>query len=189
METLLSLAIGIGLSAVCGFMGFASLPVVNTTRMSGHLRLVPGFEWIGTIPALIALSAATVLEILAYFIPWLDYMPDMLATPSAVTAGVVASSSVLSDFQFFLKWCIALIGSGGIAGTVHGATVPARMNSAAHTGVLSNSMVSATESFASLATAIVAVLFPLSCLAWVGMIGFLIFRISKCFLFGQALVQ
>jgi hypothetical protein len=38
----------------------------------------------------------TVLEIGAYYVPWLDHALDVLATPSAVVAGVVMTASVVT---------------------------------------------------------------------------------------------
>lgn len=72
METLLGLMIGIGLSAACGFRVFVPLPGMSIAALSGYLSLSPEFEWIGTWPALIAFATATVLEIAAYYIPWVD---------------------------------------------------------------------------------------------------------------------
>lgn len=184
METLLSLAIGIGLSAACGFRVFVPLLVLSIAGTSGHLRLAPGFEWIGTVPALIAFSTATLLEILAYYIPWLDHLLDILATPAAVTAGVIASASVLSDLPPLLKWSVSLIGGGGVAGTIQGATVLTRMKSTALTGGFGNPVVSTAEWFAALATAVLAVLVPLLCLILIGAIGFVFLRKFKGFHFG-----
>ena len=65
MEILLSICLGIGLSAACGFRVFVPLLVMNIASLSGHLHLVHGFEWLGSYPALIAFSVATCLEIAA----------------------------------------------------------------------------------------------------------------------------
>jgi hypothetical protein len=66
-QTLLSLFVGVGLAAACGFRVFVPLLVMSAAAQAGHLSLAPGFEWIGTKPALIAFAAATVLEVLGYF--------------------------------------------------------------------------------------------------------------------------
>ena len=72
-QTLLSLLVGVGLAAACGFRVFVPLLVMSAAAQSGHLALASGFEWIGTKPALIAFAAATVLEVLGYFIPLVDH--------------------------------------------------------------------------------------------------------------------
>src|ERR1051326_1467822 len=141
MEILLSVCIGIGLSAACGFRVFVPLLVMSIAAMSGHLTLAKGFDWIGSYPALIAFSIATFLEIGAYYIPWLDHFLDVLATPAAIIAGSIITASVVSGMSPFLKWSLAIIAGGGVAGTVQAATVLARGVSFAGTGGLGNPLV------------------------------------------------
>lgn len=76
-----------------------------------------------TTPAAIALGTATGLEIVAYYVPWLDHALDALATPAALIAGVIATAAVVVDVPPLLRWAIALIGGGGAAGLIQGATV------------------------------------------------------------------
>jgi hypothetical protein len=47
-ESLLGIAIGIGLSVACGLRVFVPLLVMNLAVLTGHLHLSPGFEWIGS---------------------------------------------------------------------------------------------------------------------------------------------
>jgi hypothetical protein len=48
VETLLSIGIGLGLSAACGFRVFVPLLIASLAAQSGYLALAPGFEWVGT---------------------------------------------------------------------------------------------------------------------------------------------
>lgn len=66
MATITSIFLGIGLSAATGFRIFVPFLVASIAGLTGYLPLSPAFEWIGTYPALIAFSVATVLEISAY---------------------------------------------------------------------------------------------------------------------------
>ena len=84
MEPLLSVCLGLGLSAACGFRVFVPLLVLGVAARTGHLTIVESFEWIGSTPALVSLAVATVLEIVAYYVPWLDNLLDVVATPTAV---------------------------------------------------------------------------------------------------------
>jgi hypothetical protein len=163
METVLCIALGIGLSAACGFRVFVPLLIISIANYSGHISLSPGFEWIGTLPALIAFGTATVLEILAYYIPWLDQLLDTIATPAAVVAGVIASASVFTEVSPLFRWVLALIGGGGIAGLVQGATALTRLKSTAFTGGLGNPIVSSAELFGSVGTSVLALLAPVIC--------------------------
>jgi hypothetical protein len=163
METLLCVALGIGLSAACGFRVFVPMLIIGAANYTGHISLSPGFEWIGTLPALIAFGTATVLEILAYYIPWLDQLLDTIATPAAFVAGVIASASVFTEVSPFFRWILALIGGGGIAGLVQGATALTRLKSTALTGGVGNPIVSTAELFGSVVTSFLALLFPILC--------------------------
>ncbi len=94
MDTLLGIAIGIGLSAACGFRVFVPLLVMNLMAQSGQLHLSSGFDWIGSHYATVAFATATTLEVLGYYIPWVDHVLDIAATPAAVIAGTVATASM-----------------------------------------------------------------------------------------------
>src|SRR5438876_5727222 len=136
METLLSICVGIGLSAACGFRVFVPLLVMSIAALSGHLTLAHGFEWIGSYPALVAFSVATCLEIAGYYVPWVDHLLDSVSTPAAVVAGTVITASMVTDVSPFLKWSLAAIAGGGAAGLIQGTTVLARGASTVGTGGL-----------------------------------------------------
>src|ERR1051325_11169062 len=89
VETVLSICLGIGLSAACGFRIFVPLLVMSIAAMSGHLALSPGFQWIATYPALLTFAVATAVEIAGYYIPWVDHALDTLATPASIVAGTM----------------------------------------------------------------------------------------------------
>src|SRR6516162_8707378 len=145
MEQVLSICVGIGLSAACGFRVFIPLLIMSIASLSGHLSLAHGFEWIGTYPALISFAVATSLEIAGYYIPWLDHLLDTIATPAAIVAGIIVTASAVSDMSPFLKWSLAVIAGGGAAGLVQSATVITRGASTVTTGGLANPLVSTLE--------------------------------------------
>ena len=150
METLLNLIVGIGLSAACGFRVFVPLLGMSIASMSGYLGLSHGFEWIGSWPALIAFSTATILEIGTYYIPWIDNIMDALMTPIAVIAGTIATASMVSDISPFFKWSIAVIAGGGVASVIQGGTVALRATSSGTTGGFTNFLVSTVEIIVSI---------------------------------------
>jgi hypothetical protein len=160
METLLSICVGIGLSAACGFRVFVPLLAMNLAALSGHLTLAHGFEWIGSYPALIAFSVATLLEIGGYYIPWLDHVLDTIATPAAIIAGTLITASVVTGMTPFLKWTLAVIAGGGAAGLVQGTTVAARGVSGLTTAGLANPLVATIELGGATVTSILAIVAP-----------------------------
>ncbi len=185
LDTVLGILIGIGLSAACGFRVFVPLLVMNLAATMGLLNLSSGFEWIGTPYATVAFATATCLEILAYYIPWLDHALDVVASPAAVVAGMVATASVVTDVSPFLKWTLAIIAGGGIAGLVQGATVTLRAKSTLFTGGLGNFLVSTFELLGATLTAVLAILVPLLCLALIVLLLFYAIRKTGQFIFGR----
>jgi len=161
METLLSICVGIGLSAACGFRVFIPLLIMSIASLSGHLTLSQGFAWIGSYPALIAFAVAACLEIVAYYVPWLDHLLDSIASPAAIVAGTLITAAAISDMSPFLKWTVALIAGGGAAGTIQGLTVLARGASLVGTGGLANPIVASAELGGSVITSTLSLIIPI----------------------------
>lgn len=176
METILSLCVGIGLSAACGFRVFVPLLVMSIAAYSGHLTLASGFQWIGSEAALIAFSIATALEIAGYFIPWFDHFLDVVATPAAIVAGTVVTASMVTEMSPFLRWTLAVIAGGGAAGLIQAGTVALRGVSLMGTGGLGNPAVATAELGGSLLTSIVALFSPWFAIALIGLLGFFLVR-------------
>jgi hypothetical protein len=174
-ETMMSVLVGIGLSAACGFRVFVPLLVMSVASLSGHLNLSSGFEWIGTYPAVLAFAVATVLEIAGYYIPWVDHLLDIIASPAAVIAGIIAMASTLTGMSPFLRWSFAIIAGGGVAGIVQAHTGLARLTSTATTGGLGNPVVSTVEAGGSIALSVLALAIPLAAAALIVAILALIF--------------
>jgi hypothetical protein len=160
MEQLLSILIGIGLSATCGFRIFVPLLGMSIAYHAGALNFAPGFAWVGSWPATIAFGIAMVLEIAAYYIPWLDNLLDTVATPAAIVAGIIATASMVGDVTPFFRWSLAIIAGGGIAGLIQGASVTIRGISTASTGGVTNPAVSTTELVASVVGTVLSILAP-----------------------------
>lgn len=165
LQGLISVAIGLGLAAACGFRVFTPLLIAGIAAHYGRLPLAGGFDWLGSTPALIAFGSATLLEIGAYYIPWLDHALDLIATPAAVTAGMIAAASVVTDLPPLLKWTVTIIGGGGAAGMIQAATVLLRLKSTALTGGLGNPVVATAEAAGSVIASILAIVLPLVAVA------------------------
>ncbi len=152
--------IGIGLSAACGFRIIVPFLGLSIAAMNGYIQLAPEFQWIGTETALWAFGTAAILEIGAYYIPWMDNLLDVAATPLAVVAGVIATASVMTDISPSLKWTIALIAGGGMAGMIQTGTVLLRGISTASTGGAANVLVATAEMVGSVITTFLSLLVP-----------------------------
>ena len=161
VDTVASIFAGVGLAAACGFRVFVPLLVLSIAATLDVIPLAGDFEWIATTPALVALATATIMEIAAYYIPWLDHALDVVATPAAVLAGVVTTAAVVSELSPVLRWTLAIVGGGGVAGAVQGATVLLRLKSGVTTAGVANPLVSTGETASSTVTSVLAVVVPI----------------------------
>lgn len=140
---------------------FVPLLLTGLAARLGYLRLTPSMDWIGSDPALVAFATATVLEIGAYYVPWLDNALDAVATPAAVTAGVVATAAVTPELPPLVRWALALLAGGGAAGLVHAGTALVRLKSSALTVGAGNPAVATAELVGALVLSGLALLAPL----------------------------
>lgn len=161
VNTVFGVITGIGLSAACGFRIFVPLLAINLASMYGYIHLAPGFDWIGGYYATMAFASATLLEIIAYYVPWLDNILDAIASPVSVIAGTIATASVITDMPPSLKWMVAIIAGGGIAGLLQGTTTALRAKSTLFTGGLGNPVVATGELAGSAVISFLAILIPI----------------------------
>lgn len=169
MDTVFSVLAGLGLAAACGFRVFVPLLVAGLATRGGLLQPSADFAWIGSDTALVAFGLATVLEVVAYYVPWLDHALDSLASPAAMVAGSVMVAAMAVDMDPFVRWSLAIIAGGGLAATVQTGTVAARGASFAVSGGVSNPLIATGELGGALVTSAVSVVAP--ALAVVGLVG------------------
>jgi Domain of unknown function (DUF4126) len=160
MDTILAVCAGIALAAACGFRVFLPLLVASLATHFGYLSPSSSLAWIGSTPAMVTLIVATVAEIAAYYIPWVDHVLDLMASPAAVVAGTVVAAAAFGNIDPVVKWVAALIAGGGAAATIQGATVAARAVSTSTTGGLGNPVVSTLELIFAALLAVLAILLP-----------------------------
>ena len=161
--TILSVLTGLGLAAACGFRVFVPLLALGLAGRSHVLPLNESFAMLATLPALIALGTASLVEVAAYYVPWLDNALDVAAAPAAVIAGILASAASMTSLPPVLVWGIALTGGGGAAGVLHGATSLLRLKSTALSGGVVNPVLSTGELLGALITSAIALLVPVAC--------------------------
>ena len=161
IETILSLCIGIGLSAACGFRVFVPLLVMSVASLTGLFEPMKGFEWLAMPSVCIGLTVATVCEIGAYYIPWVDNALDSISTPAAMIAGTLTTMAVSTgEMSPFASWAAAIIVGGGTASAVQLSTVAVRGLSTATTGGIANPLVSTTEWISALLISVLSFFVP-----------------------------
>lgn len=160
MELSIGILIGIGLASACGFRVFVPLLGTSLASMSGHLDLAPGFDWIGSPVAAACFGTATLLEIIGFYVPWLDNILDTIATPAAAIAGTILTASMVTDISPFLKWTLAVIAGGGVAGTIQGGTALLRGASTGTTAGTGNPILSTIELVGSIVMTVLSFVVP-----------------------------
>lgn len=177
-ELILSIIVGVGLSAACGFRVFIPPLIISIAHKADMVDLLgTEFAWMGSDVALVVFALAATLEICAYYVPWLDNALDTIAAPAAVVAGTVMSASVFGEMNPMLQWSLAAIAGGGAAGAVQVTTTVTRGASSVITGGTGNWVVSTGEGIGSVFTAILAIVAPI--LAFIGFLIFMGYVISN----------
>lgn len=159
-ELVTALLLGIGLSASCGFRVFVPMLVASIAARTGFLPLNESFEWLASGAAIACFGAATLTEIIAYYIPFIDNLLDTISTPLAIVAGTLLTASVLPVEADLLKWVLGFIIGGGAASVFQGATSLSRLSSSTLTAGIGNSVIASGENLAAVGLPIFAITFP-----------------------------
>lgn len=161
MAIVVSVLLGFGLSAACGFRVFVPLLVISLAGKAGFLELADGFNWMASYPALIMFAVATLLEIVAYYVPVVDNFLGMVAVPVATVAGMVAMASVITEMSPLLKWALVIIAGGGASTLTHLTTTVFRGVSTGLTAGVGNGVVTTAENALSVGVSLMAIVTPL----------------------------
>ncbi|MGB3618349.1 MAG: DUF4126 domain-containing protein, partial [Catalinimonas sp.] len=163
IETIAGVVVGLGLAASAGFRIFVPLLLVSTAGYFGVLPVGESWGWLASLPAVMLLGVATLLETGAYFIPWFDNLLDTVAVPTASLAGVLVMASTMVELDPVWRWALAIIAGGGTAGLIGAATAGTRLASTAATGGLANPIFAAGETIFSAILSVISVfLWPLA---------------------------
>ena len=180
-ETIISIIIGIGLAASVGFRIFVPLFALSLASFYGVIPLNETWEWVGSSTAILILGIATIVEILAYFIPWLDNLLDTIAIPLAAVAGTAVMVATVSNLDPTITWALAIIAGGGTATAIKGSTSTTRLASTATTAGIANPVISTVETGTSIIMAVFAIFLPIIAVILVVIILWLLFKVFKLF--------
>ena len=179
--TIFSILLGIGLAASVGFRIFVPLFALSIASYYNVIPLNDNWEWISGMPALITLGIATIIEIMAYLIPWLDNILDTIAVPLAAVAGTAVMLSTAADLEPLVTWSLAIIAGGGTATAIKASTSTTRLASTVTTGGIANPVVSTVETGSSIVMAILAFVAPILAIIVVVIVLWLLFKVFKWF--------
>lgn len=178
-ETLVSIFLGIGLAASVGFRIFLPLFALSLAAYFNVWELNDSWQWIGSLAAVITLGVATVVEIFAYFIPWVDNLLDSVAVPMAAIAGTAVMVSTVANLDPLITWTLAIIAGGGTATAIKSTSAAGRITSSTTTGGLANPVFGLVETGTAAVMTAASIFMPLLAAILVIIILFLIFRIYR----------
>lgn len=177
IETLIEVLLGVSLSVAAGFRVFVPLLVLSGASVLAHLNLPTDFDWLETPQALAVFAVASGLEIMGYYIPWLDHLLDLVSTPAAVIVGTVVAASLTPDLSPIAQWTLAIVAGGGSAGLTKGVMNLLRLTSTAASGGLTNPILATIELGVAVTLSVLAVTLPL--VAGVVVLVLLVFAIQR----------
>jgi len=157
-----NMALGIALSACCGFRVF--IPMLSGA-LAGHFgifTLPADMQWLSGWPSIICFGTAAVAEVLAYYVPFIDNALDTIATPLSVAAGTVLATSILplTHQEPLLRWGAGFIAGGASAGVIQLGTGLLRLFSSKATIGTANVVVSTTENAAAIGGSVLSFFIP-----------------------------
>lgn len=161
MNPLLGIPLGLALSTAAGLRVFVPLLLTSLAARAGLLALTPGMSWIASDAALVTFLTAALVEIGAYYVPWLDNLVDAVAAPAAIMAGIIEMAAVTPDLPPLLRWALAIIAGGTIAGFTQLGTTLLRLKSSTLTAGVGNPILATGELVGSILLVVLGLLLPL----------------------------
>lgn len=180
-ESIFSILIGIGLAASVGFRVFVPLFALS---LASHFQIIPlneSWEWVGSATAMLILGIATLVEIVAYLIPWLDNLLDSIAIALAAVAGTAVMVSTVADLSPAITWAMAIIAGGGTAAAIKTSTGTTRLASSVSTAGVANPIVSTVETGTSVLMSALSIFFPILAIIVLALILWMFFKVFKLF--------
>lgn len=162
MENLISLFLGLALSASCGFRVFVPLLIISTAAVENWVNLPEDLVWLDSNQAIILFGVASLAEVMLYYFPWLDNALDIITLPLASGVGIWVTQSYLPEMTPLAQWTLAIIAGGGTAGLTKGLNSLLRVGSTATTGGLSNPIFSTIELLGAAVIATMAMIIPVA---------------------------
>ena len=167
MNALVSLCIGVGLSTSTGFRILVPFACLSAATLLGGFDLPPEMAWLNSYPAFFGLLIGTVIEIAAFYVPWVNDALDTVEFPAAVIAGTYLTGTFAADLPTLMQWSIALLAGGTAAGTIQGLTSVTRLTSNTATGGCASPITASLEWLSALVLSILSLTLPVLAIALV----------------------
>ncbi len=166
---------GTAIAAACGLRAFLPLLALAGGARLGLVKLDPSTAWMAGDAAILALTTATVIELLADKVPALDHALDAVSTFIRPAAAALAAWAGFAGVHPLLGFTAATVLGAGAVG-VHAAKSKLRLGSSALTLGTANPVISFIEDAITLTVSLVAILAPLAAMAMVALGVWLVAR-------------
>lgn len=164
MNWVLALLLGVSLAASTGLNVFLPLLLLSLAGRFhvGDVTLAGSFAWLASDAAVISLSVATVVEIVADKVPALDHVLHVVATVAKPVAGALAASAAVGGtMDVTMAAIVGLILGAPIAFGMHTVKSGTRVLSSGTTAGLANPLVSFAEDVVSAILSLIGIFLPL----------------------------
>jgi hypothetical protein len=157
-----TIAMGIALSATAGFRVFVPMLAAAVAGHFNIMHLPADMAWLSSWTSIICFATASIAEIGAYYIPFIDNLLDTISTPLSVAAGTLLAFSILpvSSQEPIVRWGLAFLAGGSTAGTIQLGTGLLRLLSSKTTVGTGNVMVASTENVAAISSSLLSFVIP-----------------------------
>jgi hypothetical protein len=158
---IISIILGICLSATCGFRIFVPPLVLSIAYKIGFISLPVKYGWAKSNLALTILAIATIIEILAYYIPVVDNLLDTISVPTSIVAGTLMTVTFVNFDNEVLNWAMSVIFGGGAAVGISTLTSSIRVVTTTTTFGFGNGILATIEWISATTLSIITILLPI----------------------------
>ncbi|HTV26093.1 MAG TPA: DUF4126 domain-containing protein [Polyangiaceae bacterium] len=157
-----TLALALALAAVAGLRAWLPLLVAGGLSRLGVADLGASFTWLGSVPALVMLGGATVIEVAGDKIPVVDHFLDAIGTVIRPLTGALAAAAALVQIHDpMIALVIGLAVGAPVALAPHVAKTTLRGVSTGTTAGFANPLLSVIEDGIAFVISLLAFLVPL----------------------------
>ncbi len=164
LDLSLAAAAGVAIAAACGLRAFLPLLALSLGVHFELLHVHPSAAWLGSMPTILTLVWATILELAADKVPALDHALDAVAMVLRPAAAALAAWATFSGAHPALAVAAAAVLGAGAMG-VQVAKAKVRIGSSMLTWGTANPLLSFAEDAIAIVLSSLAILAPLLALA------------------------
>jgi len=179
VAVIVPLLAGILLAGATGLRAFLPLCVVSWAAYFDLLPLNESFAWIDSLPAVVAFTAAVVVELTGDKIPVVDHVLDALGLFVKPIAGFVIVAASLDKVDPLYAVIFGVIAGSSVATGVHLLKAKSRVLANAASFGVAAPVLSFLEDGVSISMVLLAILVPLVAVAVVVLGGILVARFIR----------